>query len=287
MVNVERPRLEQPDFLAESPTKRLNRPVILHHLNADRIKCADDSHAYNIGFLLWELGKVPKEHLSAVTSLDEIWAPSEFVAQTYRQVSKEPVICMKKGIELPDGIRPDRNPNRFTCLNAFDFHSSVERKNPLACVHAFQLAFPKKSYPECRLIIKTTPTIKSHWGDPNKQMQKIRRIAFWDSRITVIEGFYTTDAFHRLIANANVVVSTHRAEGFGYIPAYGLAHGLPVISTDYGGSTDFCTAHTSLPVQATLVPVPDGHSIYQTRATSWADVNPDAVAQKLRWVYDN
>ena len=287
MANVDKPRLEQPKILTKNTTKRLNRSVILHHLNADRIKCADDNNAYDIGFLLWELGKVPKEHLAAVSALDEIWAPSEFVVQTYRQVSSKPVICMKKGIELPSGIRPNNNPDRFTCLNSFDFHSSVERKNPLACVHAFQLAFPKKSYPECRLIIKTTPTIKNHWGDPNRQMQKIHRITFWDPRITVIEEFYTTDAFHRLIANANAVVSTHRAEGFGYIPAYGLAHGQPVITTDYGGSTDFCTTHTSLPVHAALVSVPDGHSIYQTRAANWADVSPDAVAEKLRWIYDN
>lgn len=287
LANVDNPPLEQPKFLAENTTKRLNRQVILHHLNADRIKCAHGNHTYNIGFLLWELGKVPKEHLAAVASLDEIWAPSKFVAQTYRQVSDKPVICMKKGIELPSGVRPNNNPDRFTCLNAFDFHSSVERKNPLACVHAFQLAFPKKSYPECRLLIKTTPTIKNHWGDPNRQMQKIRHIAFWDPRIIVIEGFYTTNAFHKLIANANAVISTHRAEGFGYIPAYGLAHGLPVITTDYGGSTDFCTAHTSLPVHAALVPVPDGHSIYQTREANWADVSPDAIAEKLRWVYGN
>lgn len=287
LVNVEKQCLGQNNLLAINTTKRLTHPLILHHLNADRIECTRDSHAYNIGFLLWELGEIPDEHLAAVSSLGEIWAPSEFVAQTYRQVTNKPVICMKKGIELPSNIRPDKNSDKFTCLNAFDFHSSVERKNPLACVQAFQIAFPKRAYPECRLLIKTTPNIKNHWGDPNKQMQKIRRIAFWDARITVVGEFYTAGDFHKMIANADVVISTHRAEGFGYIPAYGLAHGRPVVTTNYGGSTDFCTTQTSLPVKAALVPVPDGHSIYQTRGACWADVSPDAVAEKLRWVYNN
>ena len=267
--------------------RKLKSPLVLHHLNADRINRNLDPTAYNIGFLLWELNSVPKEHLAALKSLDEIWVPSKFVARAYHKAINRPILNMKKGLQIPINISPNPNPNHFTCLNAFDFHSSVERKNPLAAAQAFQIAFPKRVYPECRLILKSTPSIKKHWGDPNNQMSKLRKIAFWDKRITLIENVYDTVTFHQLIADADVILSTHRAEGFGYIPSYGLAHGRPVITTDYGGSQDLCTNATSYPVEPNLVAVPKGHSILDASDALWADVSPDAIAKELRQIYYN
>lgn len=266
---------------------RLQRPIVLHHLNADRIYPTNTGRAYNIGFLLWELSTAPAAHSAGLLALDEVWAPSEFVAQTYRKATGRPVLNMKKGIEIVSNIPNRDNFDRFTCVNAFDFHSSVERKNPLATAQAFQIAFPKKSYPECRLILKTTPALKNHWGDPNHQMRKLRKMAFWDRRISMIEQRYTLQAFHKLIAHADVVVSTHRAEGFGYIPAYGLAYARPVVTTNFGGCQDFCTAQTSRLIDPHLIRVPKNHSIHPVKGAYWADVSPDAVAQQLRWVYKN
>ena len=87
--------------------------------------------------------------------------------------------------------------------------------------------------------------------------------------------------------SANCILSTHRAEGFGYIPAYALALAKPLVTTDYGGPKDFCTPRTSFPVAATLVHVPNGHALYSPEGAKWADVSPEAVALSLRRVYDN
>lgn len=283
MVNIDNGAWQQ-----NHKTKlRLKRPVILHHTNADRIEHPNQNDAYNIGFLLWELDKIPLEHKAGLAQLDEIWTPSEFVAQAYRNVTNRSVICMKKGIKLYHEIPAAKIGQHFTCLNVFDFHSSVERKNPIACARAFQLAFPKKTYPNCKLIIKTTRSIKKHWGDPNQQMKQLYKLAFWDRRISIVERTLDPFSFHKLIANADVIISTHRAEGFGYIPAYALGYGRPLVVTDFGGTQDFCTQKTSFPVRAKSVLVPAGHSIYPITDAKWADVEPIAVAQKLRWIFGN
>ena len=122
----------------------LTRPVHLHHMNADRINSIQET-AYNIGFLLWEFQVLPKEHKEKLPHLDEVWTPSQFVTDIYQKETENPVITMKKGIEPLPNIKPCSNPDKFTVLNAFDFHSSVERKNPLASTQAFQIAFPQKA----------------------------------------------------------------------------------------------------------------------------------------------
>ncbi len=282
MVDVDAQKWHQ----NQNTQHKLIQKLDLHHLNADRIQIQNPK-AYNIGFLLWELDTLPKEHLLGLKSLDEIWTPSTFLSELYRKQTNLPVINIKKGIEWLRQITPKPNPNNFTVLNAFDFHSSIERKNPLATAQAFQIAFPKKTFPECRLIFKTTPTQKDHWGDPNNQISKLRKIAFWDKRISIIENLYNLPKFHQLIADTDVVVSSHRAEGFGYIPAYALAYARPLITTDYGGVTDFCTPQTATLIPAQRISVPQAHTILATEGAKWADVSPDVLAQKMRWVYNN
>ena len=118
-------------------------------------------------------------------------------------------------------------------------------------------------------------------------MDKLREIASRDHRIILIESFCDTPQFHQMIADADVVVSTHRAEGFGYIPAYALSYARPVITTQYGGVTDFCTPTTATLLPAQLIPVPKNHTILETKDALWADVSPDVVAEKMLWAYNN
>jgi|GEM_PF-6035114 len=271
---------------SQTSPHRLTQPLHLHHMNADRILPPSDA-AYNIGYLLWEFQALPNEHISGLNHLDEIWSPSSFVTDIYKPQTDKPVLTMKKGIEPRANITPAPTPDHFTFLNAFDFHSSVERKNPLATAHAFQIAFPPKAYPECRLILKTTPTEPRHWGDPNDQIGQLRGLAAKDARIELIESFCSADDFHQMIANADAIVSTHRTEGFGYIPAYALLYARPVITTHYGGVTDFCTSNTTNLVPAPMVEVPVAHMILKTKGALWADVSPEEVAKQMLWVYAN
>ncbi len=284
--------------LAAAESRReLKRNIALHHVNADRIplqimspELARRNDTYHIGFLLWELDRIPEAHRLGLSLLDEIWAPSRFVADLYAAQTSKPVHLVKKGLIDLDGLQRlstvgHDDSGSFTAMICFDFHSSVERKNPLAAVRAFQIAFPHRSHGDCRLIVKTTPTSRGHWGDPADQLGQIRQLAAKDSRIQIIEDFVSQPELWRMMHSASCILSTHRAEGFGYIPAYALALGKPLVTTDYGGPQDFCTDRTSFPVAPTLVDVPKGHALYSPKGAKWADVSPDTVAVALRRVY--
>lgn len=290
------PRLEPVDAAADSvaalpPPATQDGPQVLrgttlYHLNADRIPqqmlargaWADDGP--QIGFLLWELDRLPATHRLALQMLDEIWVPTVFLKRVYQRQFDGPVMVMRKGIALPPPAAwPGPAPGVTRFLVCFDARSSVARKNPLAAVRAFQAAFAGRR--DVELLVKTTPAPAAHWGDPERQMTAIDRLAAADPRIRVDRRMLPFPALLGLIASADALISPHRAEGFGYLPAWALALGVPVVVTDHSGTRDYCTPMTSEPVPARLVEVPRSHTIWPCPGARWAEVDPEALAAAL------
>lgn len=286
--------LESVTPLPNPPTRHLLRPAALHHLNADRIpqilthrRYATKPAMVHIGFLLWEFDALPKAHHLALEMLDEIWVPSAFLNRTYSRAAKCPVITIGKAIEIPAPAPFDRAHLGLTAsdtmfLTAFDANSSAERKNPLAAARAFRAAFPKSG--GHRLVIKSTAPVKNHWGDPNRQMQAVRALARRDPRIILIEADWSFPRLLGLIAAADALISPHRAEGFGYLAAYAMKLGTPVIASDYSGTQEYLSHETGWPVPCQLVPVQDGQSIFPVPGALWAEIDPSGLIDILRKV---
>lgn len=289
--------LANPRALApHPPVKGLARSVILHHVNADQIPqqvaaraLAIGNNSLHIGYLLWELNHIPESHRMAGELLDDIWAPTRFVQQIYQNAYGREVINIGKEISLPNVQAADLRAygigHEQVFLVCFDANSSVERKNPLAAVRAFQAAFPSDN--SVRLIVKTTPTGRNNWGDPHQQMRAIRRFARKDSRVILIEENLPFAALISLIKRADCILSTHRAEGFGYIPAYGLKFAKPVIVTDHSGTQDFCNDATAFPVACDLVTPQLGETIAPVKGAVWADIDVSELANSMREVFEN
>lgn len=285
-----RPRIHTQD------TKQILRSAVIHHtaphhmprfILAPELAGGDPVH---FGFMLWELEKLPEAHIFAANLLDEIWTPSAFVQSQYVNALDREVINIGKSISLPDvpignldhyGLKPEHK----VFLVSFDYRSGTERKNPLAAVEAFLEAF--KQSRDVFLIIKTTPIEENHWGDPNNQMGKIRQIANDNSQIILDERLLPYEEFLSLIRRADCIVSSHRAEGFGYLPAYALWYGKSVISTDYSGTRDFCRPETSYPVAFDLSHIDMPNTIFDIEGAQWADVDIAALANAMSEVINN
>ncbi len=278
-------RMSQTALTGLTPTRRL----CLHHVNADAIPAhmlrTHTPGTTHIGFLLWELEQVPEAHHLAGEVLTEVWAPSRFVQRIYQRAYTIPVTWVGKGFDLPTPTNFDRTrlglrPTQPFFLLSFDLHSSVARKNPLAAVHAFQMAF--EGQPEARLVIKTSRPPKNHWGDPEQQMSIIKKLMARDRRIILFQQHLPFPEYLGLISAATALVSPHRSEGFGYVPAYAMALGTPVIATDYAGTQDFCTPKTALPVPWRHRHVRPGEPIYPLENAVWAEIDHEALARAMQ-----
>ncbi len=270
------------------------RDFFLHHVNADAIPAQMFRHhrpgAFHIGYLLWEIEQLPAAHHLAGEVLDEIWVPTRYLERIYTRAYDRPVTRIGKGFDLPAPEKFDLGtlgiaPNQPVFLLSFDLHSSVARKNPLAAVLAFQIAFAGR--PEVRLIIKTSVPPKDHWGDPERQMSIIAKIIAKDRRIVLLQQHLPFARYLGLIKAATALVSSHRAEGFGYVPAYAMKLGTPVIVTDYSGTQDFCTPKTALTVPWRARNVRPGEPIFPLEGAIWAEIDHNALAGAMRDVLAN
>lgn len=274
----------------------LTRPVDIFHLNLDdvpalvcRYSSACRADVYRIGFALWETSRMPEQHRPGLSLLDEIWVPTAYVADVYKREGFEQCHVVGKGIDLPEPQRFDLSalgiPDEcFTFLVSFDINSWIERKNPIAAVNAFLLAFPSDK--SVRLIIKTTG-LRDHQSDRTGQIDRIFEAASRDDRIVLLNKNLPFTKYLGLIAAVDASVSPHRAEGFGYLPAYSMILGTATIVTDYSGTKDFCNLKTSFPVSANIVDLKPGDFIYDAPGAQWADIDVASLAETMRQVRDD
>jgi glycosyltransferase involved in cell wall biosynthesis len=279
--------------LGQAYARRRTQPLVVFAVNAHDVPDAflRDwrnllSDCYCAGFFLWEVSRVPQVQELGVRLVDEVWAPTTYVADIYAPLV--PVHVVGKGLYRGDEeffTRP-RAPSKksaFTFVTAFDFDSSIERKNPLATVLAFQEAFHADERVE--LIVKTSNVNPQHWSNTTRHWENLIEAALGDKRIKIVTQRYSNDEMTALVCDADCVVSLHRSEGFGYLAVDAMAFGTPVIATDYSGNADFCTADTSYPVPYRLIAVPPGAARWRCDDALWADADIAAAAKQMQAVF--
>ena len=154
----------------------------LIHLNAPELRLALRQHGpalfkgrFSIGVWHWELPRLPQSWIPAFESLDEIWAPSRFVADAILEDSPVPVRLMPHGLAAPSAAAFSRAhfglPEQdFLFLFSYDVNSFAERKNPEGVLSAFQSA---NSGPRARAWawsskLQTTPPMRPHSGSASR-----------------------------------------------------------------------------------------------------------------------
>jgi glycosyltransferase involved in cell wall biosynthesis len=267
-------------------------PVVIAAVNAHDIPAlfVKDCHdvLYDcqvVGFFLWETSQAPRVQHLGIRLVDEIWTPTNYVASVYSPFA--PVHVVGKGLfPIEESTQtPPRAGGPIRFLTIFDFHSSIERKNPLAVVLAFQMAFGGGERVE--LVLKASNVNPQHPGNVSGQWERLCAARAGDDRIRIITDRYTEEQMQQLMRDSSCVVSLHRSEGFGYVLSDAMALGIPVIGTDYSGNIDFCDQETSYPVSYHTIPVISHGAHWESEGTQWAEPDIDSAAAQMQAVYSN
>lgn len=257
----------------------------VYHVNADMTAGVHqtlhhlfEASAYNIGVWHWELPELPDMWIDAAAPLDEIWAPSAFIQSAVSRKVTIPVVHMPHGVEVAcvEACSPEElgvPGGRFTFLCMFDLASFVERKNPFGAVEAFRRAFRESD--EVALLLKTS----SADAELRARLENLPNVYLVDRVLprTRVNG---------LIAACDAVVSLHRSEGFGLVPAEAMFLGKPVIATGWSGNMDFMNAANSLPVDYELVTLERTYGNYHA-GQQWAEPDLDHAAHCMRQVFED
>lgn len=232
-----------------------------------------------VGYWHWELPKVPREWTSGFDFVHEIWVPSRFVAKSLSASNPDKLVRIiphPVALRLPAPRAPaTRDSHQFVVLVIFNMGSSLARKNPLAAIEAFRTAVGDDR--SARLVIKVS---NSHLYPPG--FDALVAVTREMKNVELLTRPLTAHEMDALYAQADVVMSLHRSEGFGFVVAEAMLHGLPVIATDWSGNCDFLNVSNGMPVRWTLVAAADPQGEYDQLDLCWADPDIDDASTKLR-----
>jgi glycosyltransferase involved in cell wall biosynthesis len=235
----------------------------------------------HVGYWAWELPEVPADWRGAFRYVDEVWCPSRFTAEAIRAAAPSRVPVRVLGHPMHARPRHAADRVRFglpddTCvvLAALDLKSTSERKNPLGAMEAYRRAAPVA---DGRAVLVCKVTGGARW--PERLAELEGAAGGRDDIRLLVEDLSDAD-MGRLVASADVIVSLHRAEGFGLLAAEGLCDGKAVVATAWSGVMDFLDADSSALVPWRPAEVKDAQGIYT--GGWWADPDLDAAAARLR-----
>ncbi|MBP6718342.1 MAG: glycosyltransferase [Rhodoferax sp.] len=265
--------------------------IDLLHVNADQTAATahylktQGLHArYRIGYWAWEQPQLPTSALSAFAHLDEVWVPSTFVQDAVTPYAPVPVVKIPHAIAITTSPGAQRSQfglpqDKLLTLVMYDFHSYQYRKNPQAALTAYRQAAAQRT--DVALVIKTIN------GQHHTQDLATLKASVTDlPNIFFIDDFLTRQQTWDLQACCDILLSLHRAEGFGLAPAEMMYLGKPVVATGWSANTDFMTADNSFLTRYQLRPLPQALGVYPA-GQLWADADTDHAAWCLTRLFDD
>jgi glycosyltransferase involved in cell wall biosynthesis len=233
-----------------------------------------------IGYWAWELPQLPADWQPSFRYVHEIWVPSEFTRAAIAAATDKPVHVVNHPLP-PMDVTPNMRDrlglpaDALVVLNVMHLGSAFARKNPLAAIAAFRHAFGNAR--DKMLVIKLIAGGATAWAQ-----QALAQAVAGASNIRLIEGTLPEADMMGLVAASDIVISLHRSEGFGLVPAQAMALGKPVIATAWSGNLDFMSKRNSALVSYSLVPVNDPQGVFDVEGQMWADARVDDAAKWLR-----
>lgn len=254
---------ETPPFIASAPT------TLLHGRRF-------------VGLWWWEVELLPDFMAVAFSDVDAVWAGTRHVQDALaRSAGDTPVDLIRYPVRTPRPSGAGRADlglptEGVLFLTVFGFYSSVARKNPAGTIEAFLRAFPVDVPGGPQLVVKTIDE-----DVHPAQLADLAALTAGHDHVHLRPGYLDRAEMDDLLAAADVVVSLHRAEGFGYTPAEAMALGKAVIATGYSGNLDYMTANNAVLIDASLVPIGDDGGPYPPESR-WADPDLDQAAAAMR-----
>lgn len=240
-----------------------------------------------IGHWAWELPVVPPDWRIGTRFVHEIWAPSRFTADALESLmpGRVRVVPYPLAAAPPVPSALDRAAfalpaDAVVVLVSFNLASSLERKNPLGAIAAFRAAFGDRAD---RLLVMKVGN-PQHFPDDfaciRQAVGDAANIRIETRTLPRADGFALTAA-------ADIVLSLHRSEGFGLVPAEAMLLGRPVVATGWSGNMDFMDADSAALVGYRLIPAVDPRGVFEAPGAVWADPDIGEAVAALRRLADD
>jgi len=231
----------------------------------------------NIGIVPFETTRIPASWVPRLNKLDALLVPCKQNVQMMRDSGVTiPIDIIYWGVD-PKYFHPI--PREDDGLFTFGTHGALSyRKGTDILVEAFRKAFPMYSFPDVRLICKTSKNVFPFM--PQQDGKKI------DNRISVIGTCEQEELEKKFFSKIDVGVYPFAGEGFGLCPLETMAVGRPVIITGWSGPMDYFKPEAGWTLDYKMVPAKSfTEKEYKEDCGEWAQPDINDLIEKMRYAY--
>jgi glycosyltransferase involved in cell wall biosynthesis len=220
-------------------------------------------------FTMWEATVLPEQMRENLHSFETVLVPSKQNQELFGRYHDN-VKFVPLGLDT-DIWKYQERPNGayFNVLTA----GSGARKAPDLAAEAFKLAFSRFGPPKPGQLVPRFIHKSPRGAEANVDYPR-------DSE--VVSGYISDEAELELYGRAHMYVGPSRGEGFGLQPLQAMAQGIPTVVSQGHGHSDFTDLCWSAPTK--LVKAGE---FMMGDAGDWWETDVDALAEQMRWVYDN
>jgi len=248
---------------------------------------------YRIIYFYWETDSLPERWSKDIFDSDEIWAPCKLVKDVclkagynkHIEIIPTPSLAQKtvENIKLKNNIsKYFLNPNYYKFYSIFQWQP---RKGYNELLNAYFDEF--KYGEEVVLILKINLISNLKVSDVIEQIQKIKKYYNSKAKVFLISDYLSANNIYSLHNYSDCFVLPHYGEGWG-MPIHEAAFfGNPIITTKYGGITDFLKENIYY-ISHKMTPVigMEWNKLYSINQ-KWAKPNIESLKQNLRFIFNN
>eukprot|EP00945_MAST-04E_sp_MAST-4E-sp1_P001223 g1223.t1 len=254
--------------------------------------CPPPRSKYTVGRTMFETDRLPDGWDERLNKMDELWVPADFHVKTFREggakASKLVVLGEPVDIDFfnPDDAREltvprgDERETRFLSIFKWEtrkgwdvllkayFHEFKEADN--VCLYLLTNPFHSTSDFDAEIRKYTVETLKM---SPDAL-----------PKVVVLRPGLPQSKMPGLFQSVDALVQPSRGEGWGRPHVEAMSMGIPVVATNWSGTTEFLTEENSYPLRY------DGMSEIQDGAFKghhWAEPSSTHLQEILRDIHEH
>jgi hypothetical protein len=278
VINVkpgERSRISSTDFYLRVPPWQSNRSK------------------KKIAYFYWETDKLPVPWARVLNTADEIWAPCELVkdvcvrAGFFKKIHIVPTPHKDWDINVSATISDARiGSQTFKFYSVFQWHT---RKGWKELLKSYWSAFSRSD--DVVLILKVNSVHGEHQNHLIRseiESYKAQLGLSETPKIFLIDSFLSSENLYALHEYCDCYISPHHGEGWG-MPIHNAIYAQKnIITTKYGGVTDYLDDTNANLIEFSMGPVKDmsWNAAYEP-GQNWANPSVDHTIHLMRDIFQN
>jgi glycosyltransferase involved in cell wall biosynthesis len=253
---------------------------------------------HHVGRTMFETDRLPESWLPFMDTMDEIWVPSTFNRETFIQSGVNPDKCsiLPAGVDAtwfdPARHTPMKMPSEagFRFLSVFEW---IQRKGWDVLLKAYMQEF--KASDNVVLTLRASLSNHPEQGSAKAIQSCIIRMARHLEinpedlpRIELLPEAVPWQELPSMYLASQCLVAPSRGEGWGRPQHEAMMMGLPVIATNWSGTTEFLKASNAYPLEYTLKEIETtdpGFEFYQGH--QWAEPCGQHLRKQMRHVFEH